>query len=123
MNALRTMAEERSPVGDLADAILDRTGYVAELQASSDLQDASRIELIRTQKPFRALRSSTPTALLTQEQRNRAARAAWVGPTEPPRGAWLARARRSCSGNKGATLMSNAQHESVGRREGGAGSR
>jgi DNA helicase-2/ATP-dependent DNA helicase PcrA len=44
MNALRTMAEERSPVGDLADAILDRTGYVAELQASSDLQDASRIE-------------------------------------------------------------------------------
>jgi DNA helicase II / ATP-dependent DNA helicase PcrA len=44
MNSLRTMAMERSPVGDLADAILDRTGYVAELQASSDLQDASRIE-------------------------------------------------------------------------------
>jgi DNA helicase II / ATP-dependent DNA helicase PcrA len=44
MNSLRTMATERSPVGDLADAILDRTGYVAELQASSDLQDASRIE-------------------------------------------------------------------------------
>ena len=44
MNALRTMAVDRSPVGDLADAILDRTGYVAELQASSDLQDASRIE-------------------------------------------------------------------------------
>jgi len=44
MSALRTMAEERSPVGDVADAILDRTGYVAELQASSDLQDASRIE-------------------------------------------------------------------------------
>jgi DNA helicase II / ATP-dependent DNA helicase PcrA len=44
MNSLRTRATERSPVGDLADAILDRTGYVAELQASSDLQDASRIE-------------------------------------------------------------------------------
>jgi DNA helicase II / ATP-dependent DNA helicase PcrA len=44
MNGLRTMATERSPVGDLADTILDRTGYVAELQASSDLQDASRIE-------------------------------------------------------------------------------
>ena len=44
MNALRTMAVDRSPVGDLADAILDRTGYVAELQASSDLQDASRVE-------------------------------------------------------------------------------
>jgi DNA helicase-2/ATP-dependent DNA helicase PcrA len=44
MNGLRAMAEGRSPVGDLAEAILDRTGYVAELQASSDLQDASRIE-------------------------------------------------------------------------------
>jgi len=44
MDALRAMASEGSPVGDLADAILDRTGYVAELQASSDLQDASRIE-------------------------------------------------------------------------------
>jgi DNA helicase II / ATP-dependent DNA helicase PcrA len=44
MNDLRAMAAEGSPVGDLADAILDRTGYVAELQASSDLQDASRIE-------------------------------------------------------------------------------
>ncbi len=44
MNGLRAMAEGRSPVGDVAEAILDRTGYVAELQASSDLQDASRIE-------------------------------------------------------------------------------
>jgi DNA helicase-2/ATP-dependent DNA helicase PcrA len=44
MDALRVMSSEGSPVGDLADAILDRTGYVAELQASSDLQDASRIE-------------------------------------------------------------------------------
>jgi len=41
---LRTMSEAGSPVGDLAEAVLDRTGYVAELQASSDLQDASRIE-------------------------------------------------------------------------------
>jgi DNA helicase-2/ATP-dependent DNA helicase PcrA len=38
------MSESGSPVGDLAEAVLDRTGYVAELQASSDLQDASRIE-------------------------------------------------------------------------------
>jgi DNA helicase II / ATP-dependent DNA helicase PcrA len=44
MDALRAMATAGSPVGDLADAILDRTGYVTELQASSDLQDASRIE-------------------------------------------------------------------------------
>src|SRR5580698_8388674 len=33
-----------SPVGDLAEAVLDQSGYLAELQASSDLQDASRIE-------------------------------------------------------------------------------
>jgi DNA helicase-2/ATP-dependent DNA helicase PcrA len=32
------------PAGDLAEAVLDRTGYVAELQESSDLQDESRIE-------------------------------------------------------------------------------
>jgi DNA helicase II / ATP-dependent DNA helicase PcrA len=44
MDAVRAMASGGSPVGDLADAILDRTGYVADLQASSDLQDASRIE-------------------------------------------------------------------------------
>jgi len=41
---LRAAAQAGSPVGDLAEAVLDRTGYVAELQASSDLQDASRIE-------------------------------------------------------------------------------
>jgi DNA helicase-2/ATP-dependent DNA helicase PcrA len=33
-----------SPVGDLAEAVLDQSGYLAELQVSSDLQDASRIE-------------------------------------------------------------------------------
>ena len=39
------MAEEvGTPVGDIAGAILDRTGYVAELEASSDLQDAGRAE-------------------------------------------------------------------------------
>ncbi len=41
---LQAMAEARCPVGDLADAVLERTGYVAELQASSDLQDVGRIE-------------------------------------------------------------------------------
>ncbi len=44
MAEFRAMAEGGSPVGDLAAAVLDRTGYVAELEASSDLQDASRIE-------------------------------------------------------------------------------
>jgi DNA helicase II / ATP-dependent DNA helicase PcrA len=44
ISGLRAMSEGGSPVGDLAEAVLDQTGYVAELQASSDLQDASRIE-------------------------------------------------------------------------------
>ncbi len=44
---LREMAQAGSPAGDLADAVLDRTGYLAELQASRDLQDESRIENLR----------------------------------------------------------------------------
>jgi DNA helicase-2/ATP-dependent DNA helicase PcrA len=32
------------PVGELAEAVLERTGYLAELEASEDLQDAGRIE-------------------------------------------------------------------------------
>jgi DNA helicase II / ATP-dependent DNA helicase PcrA len=43
MSGLRELAAA-GPVGDLTEAVLERTGYVAELQASSDLQDASRIE-------------------------------------------------------------------------------
>src|ERR1039457_6130946 len=41
---LRHAAETGMPVADLAEAVLDRSGYLAELQESSDLQDASRIE-------------------------------------------------------------------------------
>jgi DNA helicase II / ATP-dependent DNA helicase PcrA len=41
---LRAASEAGSPVGDLTEAVLDQTGYIAELQDSSDLQDASRIE-------------------------------------------------------------------------------
>jgi DNA helicase-2/ATP-dependent DNA helicase PcrA len=44
IGSLRAMAEAGSPVGDLAAAVLDQTGYVAELEESSDLQDAGRIE-------------------------------------------------------------------------------
>jgi DNA helicase II / ATP-dependent DNA helicase PcrA len=44
MAGLRAMAGGGSPVGDIADAALERTGYVAELQQSADLQDAGRIE-------------------------------------------------------------------------------
>src|SRR5580700_1650755 len=44
MAEFRAMVEAGSPVGDVAAAILDQTGYVTELEASTDLQDASRIE-------------------------------------------------------------------------------
>jgi len=44
MASFRAQAETGGPVGDLAAAVLDQTGYVAELEESSDLQDAGRIE-------------------------------------------------------------------------------
>ncbi len=44
IGGLRESARAGSPVADLAEAVLDRSGYLAELQASSDLQDESRIE-------------------------------------------------------------------------------
>jgi DNA helicase-2/ATP-dependent DNA helicase PcrA len=44
MASFRAKAEAGSPAGDLAAAVLDQTGYVAELEESSDLQDAGRIE-------------------------------------------------------------------------------
>jgi DNA helicase-2/ATP-dependent DNA helicase PcrA len=47
IGGLREMAVAGTPVGDLADAVLDRSGYLAELQASTDLQDESRIENLR----------------------------------------------------------------------------
>jgi DNA helicase-2/ATP-dependent DNA helicase PcrA len=44
LGGLREAAATGMPVADLAEAVLDRSGYLAELQASTDLQDASRIE-------------------------------------------------------------------------------
>ncbi len=44
IGGLRAASQAGSPVGDLAEAVLDKTGYVTELQASTDLQDESRIE-------------------------------------------------------------------------------
>jgi DNA helicase-2/ATP-dependent DNA helicase PcrA len=38
---------ENGPVADLAEAVLDRTGYTDALESSSDLQDASRIENLK----------------------------------------------------------------------------
>ncbi len=43
IDGLREMAASH-PVADLAEAILDRTGYETALAESSDLQDASRVE-------------------------------------------------------------------------------
>jgi DNA helicase-2/ATP-dependent DNA helicase PcrA len=47
IGGLRESAQAGSPVGDLADAVLERSGYLAELQASADLQDESRIENLK----------------------------------------------------------------------------
>jgi len=44
MAAFRAEVAAGLPVADLAEMILDRSGYLAELQSSTDLQDASRIE-------------------------------------------------------------------------------
>ncbi len=44
IGGLRELAAAGSPAADVAEAALDRSGYRAELEASSDLQDASRIE-------------------------------------------------------------------------------
>jgi DNA helicase II / ATP-dependent DNA helicase PcrA len=43
---LRDLAET-GPVADLAEAVLDRTGYTKALESSSDLQDASRVENLK----------------------------------------------------------------------------
>jgi DNA helicase II / ATP-dependent DNA helicase PcrA len=43
IDGLRDISET-VPVADLAEAVLDRTGYIESLESSSDLQDASRVE-------------------------------------------------------------------------------
>jgi DNA helicase II / ATP-dependent DNA helicase PcrA len=57
---LRADADAGVPVAEIAEAVLERSGYVAELEASSDLQDASRIEnlneLVAVAREFDALR-------------------------------------------------------------------
>ncbi|MGH3272992.1 MAG: DNA helicase PcrA [Streptosporangiaceae bacterium] len=44
IGGFRAAVQAGSPVGDLTEAILDKTGFVTELQASADLQDEGRIE-------------------------------------------------------------------------------
>jgi O-antigen/teichoic acid export membrane protein len=60
---LRADADAGVPVADIAEAVLVRSGYVAELEASSDLQDTDRIEnlkeLVVAAQEFDALRGQT----------------------------------------------------------------
>jgi DNA helicase II / ATP-dependent DNA helicase PcrA len=59
---LRAGAQAGQPVAELAEAVLERSGYLTELQASSDLQDVSRIEnlneLVSVAREFDALRGA-----------------------------------------------------------------
>ncbi len=71
MDGLRAEAAAGLPVADLAEMILDRSGYLAELEASTDLQDASRIEnlneLVSVAREFDAQRpDGTLTDFLEQ---------------------------------------------------------
>jgi DNA helicase II / ATP-dependent DNA helicase PcrA len=60
VSGLRADADAGLPVAEIAEAVLERSGYVAELEASSDLQDESRIEnlneLVAVAREFDALR-------------------------------------------------------------------
>jgi DNA helicase-2/ATP-dependent DNA helicase PcrA len=60
---LRADADAGVPVAEIAEAVLERSGYVAELEASSDLQDASRIEnlneLVAVAREFDAVRGQS----------------------------------------------------------------
>jgi UvrD-like helicase C-terminal domain len=57
---LRADADAGVPVADITEAVLERSGYVAELEASGDPQDADRIEnlneLVAVAREFDALR-------------------------------------------------------------------
>jgi DNA helicase-2/ATP-dependent DNA helicase PcrA len=44
IEGLRADAAAGTPVAEIAEAVLERSGYLADLQASEDLQDVSRIE-------------------------------------------------------------------------------
>jgi ATP-dependent exoDNAse (exonuclease V) beta subunit len=63
---LRTGADAGVPVAETAEAVLERSGYLAELKASSDLQDAGRIEnlkeLVAAAREFDALRGEAGPA-------------------------------------------------------------
>jgi DNA helicase-2/ATP-dependent DNA helicase PcrA len=63
LEGLRELQEEGAGIGDLLAAVLERTGYVAELQASRDPQDETRLEnlqeLVGVAREFDATREAT----------------------------------------------------------------
>ncbi len=63
LEGLREQYESEGGIGDLLEAVLERTGYVAELQASRDPQDETRLEnlaeLIGVAREFDATREAT----------------------------------------------------------------
>ena len=64
LEGLRRVADsEDAGVGDLLEAILDRSGYLAELRASQDPQDETRVEnlaeLVAVAREFDATRAET----------------------------------------------------------------
>lgn len=67
LEGLREQHEGEGGIGDLLEAVLDRTGYVAELQASRDPQDETRLEnlaeLIGVAREFDATREATGEVL------------------------------------------------------------
>ncbi|HIZ97238.1 MAG TPA: DNA helicase PcrA [Candidatus Janibacter merdipullorum] len=63
LEGLREQYEGEGGIGDLLQAVLDRTGYVSELQASRDPQDETRLEnlaeLVGVAREFDATREAT----------------------------------------------------------------
>ncbi|HEX5115183.1 MAG TPA: DNA helicase PcrA [Pseudonocardiaceae bacterium] len=64
LDELGELVAEDADVGDLIEAIVDRTGYRAELEASEDTQDASRLdnltELVTMAREFAAMDAGAP---------------------------------------------------------------
>ncbi|WP_435199917.1 DNA helicase PcrA [Janibacter sp. GS2] len=67
LEGLREQHESEGGIGDLLEAVLERTGYVAELQASRDPQDETRLEnlaeLVGVAREFDATREATGEVL------------------------------------------------------------
>lgn len=63
LEGLREQHEGEGGIGDLLEAVLERTGYVSELQASRDPQDETRLEnlaeLVGVAREFDATREET----------------------------------------------------------------